>query len=122
MLAARMGADNTRHMPGADQNDEEGQARGGVFATTHWSVVLAAGQIQPDNGKAALEQLCHTYWQPLYAYVRRQGFDEPDAQDLTQDFFARLLASGGLGGVGREKLELAIVRALGTTVPFGNEE
>jgi RNA polymerase sigma-70 factor (ECF subfamily) len=90
-------------MAGSDQNDEQGQARAGVFATTHWSVVLAAGQIQPDHAKVALEQLCHTYWQPLYVYVRRQGFDEPDAQDLTQEFFARLLASGGLGGVGREK-------------------
>jgi RNA polymerase sigma-70 factor (ECF subfamily) len=50
-----------------------------------------------------LEELYHSYWQPLYVYVRRQGFNEPDAQDLTQEFFARLLASGGLGTVGREK-------------------
>jgi RNA polymerase sigma-70 factor (ECF subfamily) len=62
-----------------------------VFATTHWSVVLAAGQRELPEAAAALERLCHTYWYPLYVYVRRQGNSPEDAQDLTQDFFARLL-------------------------------
>jgi RNA polymerase sigma-70 factor (ECF subfamily) len=63
----------------------------GWFATTHWSVVLAAGDdTGPANGRA-LEALCRTYWYPLYAYVRRCGHDAVDAQDLTQDFFTRFL-------------------------------
>jgi len=63
----------------------------GVFATTHWSVVLSAGQEDSPQAAAALEKLCHAYWYPLYAYVRRRGYSSEDAQDLTQGFFARLL-------------------------------
>ncbi|MBM3881769.1 MAG: sigma-70 family RNA polymerase sigma factor [Verrucomicrobia bacterium] len=74
-----------------------------VFATTHWSVVLAAGQSADAQASAALEQLCRTYWYPLYAYVRRRGFRHEDAQDLTQAFFAHLLRKDFLGGVGPEK-------------------
>ena len=62
-------------MTGCDREGEPGRAELGVFATTHWSVVLAAGHVQSAPSKAALEQLCRTYWQPLYLYVRRQGFD-----------------------------------------------
>jgi DNA-directed RNA polymerase specialized sigma24 family protein len=62
------------------------------FATTHWSVVLAAKQSEPSEAAAALETLCATYWPPLYAYIRRDGCDKTEAQDLTQEFFARLLA------------------------------
>jgi RNA polymerase sigma-70 factor (ECF subfamily) len=63
------------------------------FATTHWSVVLAAAKQGDSSGVVpALETLCRTYWQPLYAYIRRDGYDVPEAQDLTQEFFARLLA------------------------------
>ncbi len=62
-----------------------------IFATTHWSVVLAAGQGSVPSAEAALEKLCRTYWFPLYAFARRQGNSPEDAQDLTQDFFARLL-------------------------------
>jgi RNA polymerase sigma-70 factor (ECF subfamily) len=61
------------------------------FTTTHWSVILLAGGAASNAADAALEQLCRTYWYPLYAYVRRQGHSESDAQDLTQSFFARLL-------------------------------
>lgn len=63
----------------------------GVFATTHWSVVLAAGHSSAPGAQEALETLCRTYWYPLYVYVRRQGQSPHDAQDLTQEFFARLL-------------------------------
>lgn len=63
-----------------------------AFRTTHWSVVIQAGQKEEHRAKEALEQLCRTYWQPLYTYVRRQGYLPEDAQDLTQEFFARLLA------------------------------
>src|SRR5262245_49447561 len=61
------------------------------FTTTHWSVVLAAGQSSSAASQAALEQLCHAYWYPLYAYVRRRGYSPQDAEDLTQGFFERLL-------------------------------
>src|SRR5215204_4126319 len=61
------------------------------FVTTHWSVVLAAGQVDTAGARSALEELCRTYWFPLYAYVRRSGHQPEDAQDLTQGFFARLL-------------------------------
>lgn len=61
------------------------------FNTTHWSVVLLAGNSSAPQAGAALENLCRAYWPPLYAYVRRQGHGPHDAQDLTQEFFARLL-------------------------------
>lgn len=63
------------------------------FATTHWSVVLAAGDSSAPGAKEALERLCRTYWYPLYAFARRQGHSPHDAQDLTQEFFAWLLES-----------------------------
>jgi len=66
----------------------------GLFATTHWSVVLAAGQSADAQASAALEELCRTYWYPLYAYVRQRGHSPEDAQDLTQQFFARFLERG----------------------------
>src|SRR6266581_9252660 len=74
-----------------------------VFATTHWSVVLMAGDTAIPGACEALEKLCRTYWYPLYAYVRRQGRGPEEAQDLTQAFFAQLLARGSLGTVSREK-------------------
>jgi RNA polymerase sigma factor (sigma-70 family) len=73
-----------------------------VFATTHWSVVLAA-QGQSTEAKAALEKLCRTYWWPLYGFVRRQGYKPEDAQDLTQAFFARLLERRDLETVRQER-------------------
>lgn len=63
----------------------------GQFTTTHWSVVLAAGQSGSPASASALEQLCRAYWYPLYAFVRRLGHSPADAQDLTQGFFAYLL-------------------------------
>ena len=68
------------------------RAPAGCFVTTHWSVVLAAGRSDTTRARAALEQLCRNYWHPLYAYVRRAGYSREEAQDLTQEFFARLLA------------------------------
>ena len=63
----------------------------GCFVTTHWSVVLMAGRSDTARAQEALEKLCRTYWFALYAYVRRRGHSVEDAQDLTQEFFARLL-------------------------------
>ena len=65
----------------------------GVFATTHWSVVLMAGQADSPQATEALEKLCRAYWYPLYVYVRRQGNSPEDAQDLTQIFFSRTALS-----------------------------
>jgi len=64
---------------------------GAAFVTTQWSAVLAAGRSDTTRARSALEELCRNYWPPLYAYVRRLGYSPPDAQDLTQEFFARLL-------------------------------
>jgi RNA polymerase sigma factor (sigma-70 family) len=74
-----------------------------VFVTTHWSVVLSAQEKESPQSAAALEVLCGAYWYPLYAYIRRQGRNATDAQDLTQEFFARLLQKGYLQAAAREK-------------------
>src|SRR3989441_6302495 len=70
---------------------DSAHAAQGQFATTHWSVVLAAGDSAAPNAQPALEQLCRAYWYPLYAFVRRRGYGPEEAQDLTQGFFANLL-------------------------------
>lgn len=66
------------------------------FATTRWSVVVAAGGPTGPDARAALETLCATYWYPLYAYARRRALDRHAAEDLTQSFFARLLERGSV--------------------------
>lgn len=82
---------------------ESARARGAMFTTTHWTVVLSAGRDDDPAATAALETLCRLYWYPIYAYVRRQGRDAEEASDLTQAFFARLLALGSLRDLRREK-------------------
>lgn len=62
---------------------------GSRFRTTRWSVVLSARDRAEPGARAALAELCATYWYPLYAYVRRRGCSAEEAQDLTQEFFAR---------------------------------
>ena len=74
-----------------EDSNSEGQTRGAAFVTTHWSVVLASADQDSPQEKAALEQLCRTYWYPLYSYVRRRGYSHEDAQDLTQGFLLRWL-------------------------------
>ena len=63
------------------------------FAPTHWSVIIAAGrsEVDPELARAALAQLCQTYWAPLYSFVRSRGYTVHDAQDLTQSFFVYLI-------------------------------
>jgi RNA polymerase sigma-70 factor (ECF subfamily) len=72
------------------------------FATTHWSVVLAAAG-GSDAAKAAMEKLCLGYWSPLYAFLRREGRSPHDAEDLTQAFIARVLEKNYLGQVDPQK-------------------
>jgi RNA polymerase sigma-70 factor (ECF subfamily) len=76
---------------------------GDIFATTHWTVVLAAGKRSTPQSDGALEELCRTYWFPLYAYVRRHGHNKEDAEDLTQAFFARFLEKNYLAGLSAER-------------------
>ena len=74
-----------------------------MFATTHWSVVLQAGASDTTQARDALAQLCETYWYPLYAFARRRGYESHDAQDLTQEFFARLLSGHWLAQADRQR-------------------
>lgn len=76
-----------------------------LFPNTRWSVVLATRQPTPESA-AALETICQAYWYPLYAYVRRCGKPPHDAQDLTQEFFCRLLEKRWLDSANREKGKL----------------
>lgn len=89
------------HVPTLPTDPTSAQAQ--CFATTHWSNVLAAQRGEGSVAAAALEELCRTYWYPLYAFLRRQGRSPHDAQDLTQEFFARLLRRDFLEKVGPHK-------------------
>ena len=69
--------------------------REGLFASTRWTMVLDAGESQtpPDQALNALSELCRIYWRPIFLFLRRQGSNPDDAQDLTQGFFAHLIES-----------------------------
>jgi RNA polymerase sigma factor (sigma-70 family) len=90
-------------MGSSKDGSESSPGAAGSFATTHWSVVLQAGTAQSTQAGAALEQLCRTYWYPLYLYVRRCGYSPEDAEDLTQEFFAHLFAKNSIAGADRDK-------------------
>ena len=75
----------------------------GNFKTTHWSLVLTAAHRDAPERTAALNALCQTYWYPLYAFVRRRGYDIHEAQDLTQSFFAHLVKAEILQSVAQQK-------------------
>ena len=75
------------------------------FLTTHWSLVNAASPDEASQTRAreALEELCRTYWYPLYAFVRSRGYSVPDSQDLTQAFFTRLIEKDGFASADSER-------------------
>ena len=73
------------------------------FLTTHWSIVLEASLNNSQGAYSALSWLCKTYWYPIYAYVRRQGYNPTDAADSTQGFFERLLEKNYMADVNRDK-------------------
>jgi RNA polymerase sigma factor (sigma-70 family) len=75
----------------------------GRFATTRWSLVLAAGEGGSPEAERALAGLCASYWPPVFAYVRRRGYAPEDAQDLTQAFFTRLIEKGDLAAADRDR-------------------
>jgi len=84
-------SETTQAEPPGTTPDGSDPPRRPVFVTTHWSVVVTAGRSDTPCAQVALEKLCRTYWYPLYAYARRRGHSVEDAQDLTQEFFARVL-------------------------------
>lgn len=91
-------------MPASVASRASGAQPAGHFVTTRWTQVVAAGRAgDSTHARIALEQLCQTYWYPLYAYVRRQGHAPHDAQDFTQAFFARLLERNALGAADRAR-------------------
>ena len=73
------------------------------FEETAWSVVIATGATTPARAETAMGELCRIYWRPIYAYLRRTGYDTNDAQDLTQSFFQHLLQNETLRRVSRDK-------------------
>ena len=91
--------DDVTSLTAISGNAQHGPA---AFATTHWSVVLEA-QGESPAAQEALEKLCRTYWRPIYSFVRRQGAQIEDAEDLTQGFFALLLKHKDLNTVRKEK-------------------
>jgi RNA polymerase sigma-70 factor (ECF subfamily) len=78
-----------------------GASRG--FGTTRWTVVLAAGHADTEDMRRAMAVLCETYWYPVYAFVRRDGYDANGAMDVTQGFFARLMEKRDLADVDRSR-------------------
>ena len=79
------------------------QAGSSQFPTTRWTLVVAAGDPQRKEARSALVSLCEGYWYPLYAYVRRRGYPADQAQDLTQEFFIRVLEGRYLDRADPEK-------------------
>jgi DNA-directed RNA polymerase specialized sigma24 family protein len=92
-----------------------------IFPNTRWSVVLAATQRPSPESAPALEAICRAYWYPLYAYVRRCGQPPHDAQDLTQEFFCRLLEKNWLDAADREKGKLRTFLIVALKKFMGNE-
>jgi len=84
-------------------SDSDPFEKASLFATTRWSVVLAARDAVVGDEGSALETLCKTYWRSLYGYARRHGYSPHDAEDVTQAFFARLLEKDYLQAVRRER-------------------
>jgi DNA-directed RNA polymerase specialized sigma24 family protein len=76
------------------------------FTTTHWSVVMLAGQTGSPESAAALEKLCRLYWPPVYFFARRKGYGDADAKDLTQQFFSLLLTRNDFAGLDATKGKL----------------
>jgi len=95
--------DRVRVMPAPFEPRDAAPEAVGCFATTHWSVVCSAAQTDSIEAREALETLCRTYWYPVYAFVRRQGNNSHDAEDLTQEFFARLLEKNTFAAADRRR-------------------
>jgi len=86
-----------------EPSNHETQEAGRAFRTTHWSVVLAAGEEGSEQATAALARLCQTYWFPIYAFIRKRGYSPEQAQDFTQEFFAGFLEKNYVARATRER-------------------
>src|SRR5688572_30031876 len=78
------------------------ETQGQAFRTTHWTQILEAAQPTAPGSESALADFCTAYWRPLYAFLRRKGISQMEAEDLTQDFFRRIISKRSLGSVRRE--------------------
>ena len=87
------------------KNGHEGADQPREFVTTRWSLILSAAHFGSEEQKArdALAELCRTYWRPIFSFVRRRGYSVEDAQDLTQDFFVRILKNDWLQHADRDR-------------------
>jgi RNA polymerase sigma-70 factor (ECF subfamily) len=94
---------DTRYMAEEPSNYETQEAPARVFHTTHWSVVLAAGEEGSEQASAALSRLCQTYWFPVYAFIRKRGHSPEQAQDFTQEFFATFLEKNYVARAARDR-------------------
>jgi RNA polymerase sigma-70 factor (ECF subfamily) len=90
-------------MPESESESKLGVPQGSEFPTTHWSVVVRAGDPSSTLACEAVEKLCCVYWYPLYGFVRRQGRGPEEAQDLTQEFFAQILEKEAFKRADRER-------------------
>ena len=88
---------------GAHENSTNAPPGQASFNTTRWSVIVAARDDLSPKAATALETLCRAYWYPLYAYIRRKGLAPADAQDVTQEFFCRLIGKNYLASVDRTR-------------------
>lgn len=90
-------------MPPLDEDSSSTSAEQGEFRSTHWSVILEAGDSRSPYAAEAKEKLCRAYWRPLYFFVRRQVRDHEEARDMTQKFFARFIEKRFLDSVDLNK-------------------
>ena len=90
-------------MPASDESSDSVPRGAAQFTTTRWSMVLLAAENDTTRANAALAQLCRAYWLPIYAFIRRRGHNVEEAKDLTQGFFAELLAKSSLAAAQQEK-------------------
>lgn len=95
-----------RWLASAAKDMETESIAAGDFPRTRWSIIKKAGSSQPEIRERALQEFCEVYWLPLYAFARRRGFAEKDAEDVTQEFLLDLMARGNLGDVAPERGKL----------------
>ncbi len=93
---------------------DEGLTRNQPFPTTRWTLIAKAAGVEPDQREKALEELCQTYWSPIYAYIRSKGAEVSEAEDLTQGFFADFLARDDFSKADQDrgKLRSFLLRAV----------
>ncbi len=78
----------------------------GAFPLTRWELVADVNRVESSVRERATAELCRIYWYPLYAFVRRKGYSAPDAEDVTQELFARLIGKAALGAANKDRGKL----------------